>query len=111
MFTSLQASTRHMPSCWIKRATVRMRFIFCYTVNLHLLITTGTGAGSFGGTLFGGSPSSSLLLLSSDELMKVNVDGKTGIKCSASSLFVLQNYVRHGKGILVLYFLVNMRFG
>ena len=75
MFISLQASTKHMPSCWwIKCVTVRMMFIFCCTVNLLLLITTGMGAG-----LFGGNPSSflSLLLLLSEELMiVVNVDDK-----------------------------------
>jgi hypothetical protein len=41
--------------------------------------------------------------LSSDELVIINGDGKTGIKCSAQSLFVLQNYIHHGKGILFLY--------
>ena len=58
--------------------TVQMMFNFCCTVNLLLLITSsGTGTGLFGGTLFGGSPSSlSLLLLLSDKLMIVNVDGK-----------------------------------
>ena len=72
IFTSLQASTRHIPSCWIKRAMVWMRYIFCCTVSLLLFIATGTGAASFGG-----SPSSSLLLLlSSGELMIVNVDEK-----------------------------------
>jgi hypothetical protein len=91
------SASLHTTHAFLLDTTVQMRFIFCCTVNLLLLITTGTDAGSFGGN----PSSSSLLLLSSGKLMVVNVDGKTGIKCSAPSLFVLQNYVRHGKGILV----------
>ena len=52
-----------------------------------------------------------LLLLSSDELMIVDVDGKTGIKFSVPSLFVLQNYVHHWKGILFLYIVKKSFFG